>query len=413
MRHTAAELIGSRYQSPFHKHRRRQVPEPEPPDAVKDEVTIKTTRGMEGLKEIWNFWEAIAQELGDQQHFFHRPEWYQSYMEALEENPDSVVFHLIRRGGLPAAVLPLRAPRRRLHSLPLRVWEVPHHPHMLLSDFICGRDAADEDLLYFLIQHLRSTIPYDWDMLLLPNVLENSCVERCLARHSPDRIIHEISSHCDFLEYSSYEDFLAAISKNFRGNLRKARNKLAKIPETSFLFVRDQAQLPEAFERFCQIEASGWKGDQGTGTAIQLNARLKAFYRALVDNFGSQDSCQINLLMLGDTCLAGQFCLRSNGTIEVLKIGYDEARAALAPGNLLLEQLIQYCASNESRLTQLNLITGVQWHDDWKPRSEKVSNIWIYNHTARAAALFRFAMCRRALSKMLKGVLYRSRRKGG
>ncbi len=152
-----------------------------------DEVTVRTVRGFDGFREIRNSWAAIAQGLGDQEHFFHRPEWYQSYLEALEENPSSVVFHLISRGGVPVAVLPLRAARRRLHSLPLRVWEVPHHPHMLLADFICGAGAADEELLYFLVQHLRSTAPYDWDVLLLPNVLENSCIERCLARHSPDR----------------------------------------------------------------------------------------------------------------------------------------------------------------------------------------------------------------------------------
>ncbi len=97
--------------------------------------------------------------------------------------------------------------------------------------------------------------------------------------------------------------------------------------------------------------------------------------------------------------------------MEVLKIGYDEAYASLAPGNLLLEQLIQYCAFAESRLTRLNLITGVEWHDDWKPRSEKVSNFWIYNHTARAATLFRLAMCHRMLATVLKGLLHRSRRK--
>jgi CelD/BcsL family acetyltransferase involved in cellulose biosynthesis len=119
------------------------------------------------------------------------------------------------------------------------------------------------------------------------------------------------------------------------------------------------------------------------------------------------------LLTLGETCLAGQFCVRSNGTMEVLKIGYDEAYASLAPGNLLLKQLMQYCAFAESQLMRLNLITGVEWHDDWKPRSQKVWNFWTFNHAARVSGLFRLATCHRALTKMLKGLLHRSRRNWG
>lgn len=293
-----------------------------------------------------------------------------------------------------------------MYSLPVRLLEIPHHPHMLLADFICGANAADEDLLCSVVEHLRASAVHEWDVLLLPNVLENSCAERCLDRRRVDWTLRETSSRCDFLEYAGYEEFLAAVSKNFRGNLRKARNKLAKM-EASFLFINDRRQLADAFEQFCRIEASGWKGRQGTGTAIELDVRLKAFYRALIDNFGAKDSCQINLLMASDICLAGQFCLRTNGTLHILKIGYDESHASVAPGNMLLEQLIRRSAFAESRASRINLVTGVQWHDDWKPRSEKVSNVWIYNHNARGAALFGLANCRYRFKGTLKGVLNR------
>jgi hypothetical protein len=273
---------------------------------------------------------------------------------------------------------------------------------MPLSDFICRAREADAGLLDIIVQHLRSKAPFDWDVLLLHNVPEHSCVEWCLAQRSPDRIIRDVMGRCNFLEYSSYEELLAAISKNFRGNLRKARNKIAKTPGTKFLFIHEKNELQRAFEWFCRAEASGWKGSRGTGTAIQLTPRLRAFYAALIDNFGARDCCEINLLMLRDTCVAGQFCLRSNRTMYMLKIGYDEGYAELAPGNMLLERLIQHLASSERRVTRLNLITGMRWHEDWKPRSEKVSNFWIFNHTARAAVLYWLAVKRRRLAATLK-----------
>ena len=64
MRRTAAEFIGSRYQSSFDEHRRRQVPETwNPLDAVNDEVTIRTFRGLDGLREIRNSWATIRKDL--------------------------------------------------------------------------------------------------------------------------------------------------------------------------------------------------------------------------------------------------------------------------------------------------------------------------------------------------------------
>ena len=259
----------------------------------------------------------------------------------------------------------------------------------------------------------RVSAAVDLDVILLPHVPEDSCVERCLAERSPDQLIRDIASRCNFLDYSSYEEFLPAISKNFRGNLRKARNKLAKLSEAEFIFIRENNQLHQAFEWFCRVEASGWKGNQGTLTAIQLNLRLRAFYDALIEHFGARGCCEINLLMLRDTCLAGQFCLRSSGTIYVLKIGYNEAYSELAPGNLILERLIQHSALPEQQVKRLNLITDMQWHQDWKPRSEKVSNLWIYNHTARATLLYWMAIQRRMLSATLKASHSKFRRAKG
>jgi CelD/BcsL family acetyltransferase involved in cellulose biosynthesis len=371
-------------------------------DATASGVSLKAVRGLEGFRLIRDSWGALAERLAHHEHFFHRPEWYQSYLETLEEHPGAVTFHLVYRGDVLIALLPLRVALRRLGPLPFRVWEIPHHNHMLLSDFICDTGETEASTLDIIVQHLRSSALRDWDVILLHHVPEDSCVERCLARRSPDRLIRDIVYRCNFLEYSSHEEFLAAISKNFRGNLRKARSKLAKTPEAKFLFVREKDQLHQAFEWFCRVEASGWKGSQGTSTAIQLDPRLRAFYSALIDNLGARDCCEINLLMLEDTCVAGQFCLRSTGATYVLKIGYNEAHGELAPGNMLLERLIQRLASPEQPVKRINLITGMQWHEDWKPRSEKVSNLWIYNHTARATLLYRLALHRRTLRAALK-----------
>jgi hypothetical protein len=43
-----------------------------------------------------------------------------------------------------------------------------------------------------------------------------------------------------------------------------------------------------------------------------------------MESFGASGHCQINLLVLGDQCVAGQFCLWLDETLYILKIGYLE-----------------------------------------------------------------------------------------
>ncbi len=64
-----------------------------------------------------------------------------------------------------------------------------------------------------------------------------------------------------------FDETFSALSKNFRGNLRKARNKLAKLEGVEFVSARGPEELASALEVFLDVEASGWKGASGTGTA--------------------------------------------------------------------------------------------------------------------------------------------------
>src|SRR5690606_17756733 len=99
---------------------------------------------------------------------------------------------------------------------------------------------------------------------------------------------------------------LDRLSKNFRGSLRKARNKLARLAGVEVRWAREPAEIYPAFERFLEVEASGWKGDGGIGTAIQLDPTLRAFYGGLMQRLAQTGRARINLMMHGDRVMAGQ-----------------------------------------------------------------------------------------------------------
>jgi hypothetical protein len=89
----------------------------------------------------------------------------------------------------------------------------------------------------------------------------------------------------------------------------------------------------------------------------------------------------INTMRFADRVIAAQFCITDSDTIYVLKQGYDESYARLAPGNSLLEQLVCWCYATR-KFRAINQAGRPQWFQDWKP--EHASNIYrlqLFNRT--------------------------------
>lgn len=365
-----------------------------------DGVSVKTFRGAEGLAQAREDWEDLFARMAGRRRYFHCPAWYESYLEALEAHPDRLRFHVAYQEGRPVAVLPVRPAAGRVCGVPARLWEIPHHKHMSLCDPILAPEADRADLWPVLLDRMRTDSETGWDALLLPNLLASSCALAGQPERWRGGCVQRVKDRSDALQYTSHDEFLSRISKNFRANLRKARNKLGKEAQVEFRCCTQAAELESAFQWFVQVEASGWKGQSGTGTAIQSDPALMRFYRGLLKRFGARGACEVNLLLLRNECIAGQFCLHLDDTVYVLKIGYREDHAPLAPGNMLLEWLLQRATTATPPVRCLHLISGVKWHDDWKPVSETVSDVYLFNRTARGQALRRWVGLRLRLGRM-------------
>jgi len=219
------------------------------------------------------------------------------------------------------------------------------------------------------------------------NLLEGGCIQRALERSPIPRLISKARTRCNYIPCISFDELSNKFSKNFRGNLRKARNKLMNLSGVEYISVRRQPQLGQALNEFLEVEASGWKGAMGERTAIKLDVRLTNFYRSLCETFSPLGACEINLLKANGRCLAGQFCLVVGDTSYILKIGYDESYVHVAPGNMLLEySLRRYW--REGVVKYLNLVTDTPWHASWNPLSYTVSNAHVFNATPTGLAAF-------------------------
>ncbi len=334
--------------------------------------------GQAGLDALFSAWEALAQEV-EQPAFFHHPAWYAAYLAALEATPERVCFCALYQGNKLEAILPFKWHHVGIGPLRVTLLALPAHPHMPLGDIILAPSADLAEVARALAIELPKALGFRAPLFLFSKVLEGSGVMRLAAAASGFSALAVPRGHSDFLPPMAYEERLASFSKNFRGNLRKARNKLAGL-DPLVATAGSVEELEALYEEFLCVEAQGWKGESGRGSAIVLHPELVLFYRTLLQGFGARGACEIHVLRHGNEAMAVHFALLSRGSYELLKIGYNEAYRQAAPGNMLLERLLQFSGNGGAPRT-VNLVSDSAWHQMWQPEQRGVCRLYLCENT--------------------------------
>lgn len=354
----------------------------------KMDISITVFLGMEGLESLRDTWEKVVSGM-DHRRFFHLWEWHHSYLQCLEPDPNTLMFFLFTKRETPVAIFPLRFTKISLGGLQLKAVVFPSHSHMALCDLICHRDALHLPLFQLLSEYLQNQNKF-WDVIHLPHLLEDACAITAIQQHPPSAFLLRRESGCDFIDMTgTYEAYVQGLSKNFRRSLKRAKQYLDELPGVRITFAQDGPDLEEGLDSFMDVEASGWKGSQGTGTAIKLQPGLVAFYRELTRAFSVSGKAAINTLNIDEKCVAAQFCLLTDDTMYMLKIGYDEDYKHYAPGKHLVDLFIQRCMKNRA-IKDINLVTDAEWHADWRPTTLDISELYIFN--ASLAGIIGFAL---------------------
>lgn len=331
--------------------------------------SVDAFTGTGGLSRLKGVWEEIFRRIA-RPAFYHFFEWHESYLESLEKQPDALAYYLISLSGRPVAIVPLRPAIRTIVGVRVKTMELPYHAHMPLTDVLCSETDTALPLLGVLARDLTFR-GVAWDVLAFQRVLDHSSLAALLTGAGSKCVIGEMNSRCNYLVCGPNNIAFRRFSKNFQNNLRKAHNKLAAFDKVLFSSFRFLPDLESSFEDFLRVEASGWKGIDGRGTAIRLQRDVLSFYRGLIAGMGDKGVLEINLLKLDTECIAGQFSVIAGDTCYILKIGYREDFACLAPGNLLMEHTLRRLGE-AGKVRAVNLITDASWHVSWAPNAHRV-----------------------------------------
>ena len=339
---------------------------------------VEVYQGLDGLDALAEPWRQVLERIW-KPRFFHHPHWWRSYVEAFDSLARTHFF-LLLENGRPAAVAPLQWTALRHGVIAARTWHLPRHAHLPLRDIVCARGVAASRALTALGEALADASVGGWDVLAFDSVLGDSALVADSSADHQGALVASAQS-CDQIDCAgNYVGMTAQFSPNFRSNLNKARNKLARETGVEFSRVSRGPELMRCFEEFLDLEASGWKGREGRGTAIKLDPALVRFYRRLIEGFGPDDMVAINCLRIRGDLVAGQFCLRDDDTLYILKLAYDESRSRLAPGNMLLEWAIRE-GMERGAYRYVNLVGEPPWFKDWRPTSMPLLSLSVFNAT--------------------------------
>jgi CelD/BcsL family acetyltransferase involved in cellulose biosynthesis len=338
-------------------------------------LDVQYYHGLSGLDSMRCEWQRLYDRCGDQT-FYNDWRWHQAIQKHLIHS--DICYVLVSRGNEPVAILPLVACRKWKGFLPVRQLSFPYRRAIDLTDMLVADSYERTKVLEVILVALRNRPPCPWDQLELGRFIEDSCLARQLRLHGwftyPDdyssafvRADEEAESLLDHLSKKQI--------KNVRRHLRNAEDAYG---ECSIVQALGRDAIGPLYETFLQLEASGWKGIDGTGSAISLRTDERAFYQEVLALFGETNQAQINVVYFGAEPVAAQIGLRTPARLSLLKIGYDEKYRDVGPGAIALLKTIE---GAQGRPFEISLVTCPSWSERWHfPRTTR---LWFesYNTT--------------------------------
>ena len=228
--------------------------------------------------------------------------------------------------------------RARRSVLPIRVLYAPSHTHGHLSTPVIDRDCLDESLdamLDCIVADPQMPKIVALDMMGRDGPTYDALL-RVLAKRNSAPCLFEQSQRPKLASAFDGKTYLEkSLSGSTRKKLRQHRRRLSEKGALTFVIASEQQAVRRALEEFLTIEASGWKGRQGT--ALQSEASNAAFTLGAVGALAEQGRASIHSLYLDGKPVSMQIVARSGAAAFTWKTAYDEAFHDFSPGTLLLE----------------------------------------------------------------------------
>ncbi|MCC6558834.1 MAG: GNAT family N-acetyltransferase [Polyangiaceae bacterium] len=243
------------------------------------------------------------------------------------------------RGGAPVALLAARRGSRVVKGVRLGVLETAGNDHWRAGGPIVGRDA--EASVAALLTGLRGQ--RGWDVMELGPMLDGSDTPALLVREG-----RRLGFRPEVLPQKdepvvklggAWEDYYMTLSGNLRSQVRRGEARLRREGPLRLEEHTGGPDLDARLDELFGVEASGWKGREGT--AIASDASVRGFYTRLAHDAARRGWLRLYLLRAGDRCIAADYCIAHERTVYMLKVGYDERLSICSPGHVMRKHVLE------------------------------------------------------------------------
>jgi CelD/BcsL family acetyltransferase involved in cellulose biosynthesis len=233
---------------------------------------------------------------------------------------------VVREGGRWTACLPVRRVRVAGRGLVLRSWL---HLYAFLGMPLVDREQPVRALEALLAAGVRENLSGVLILQKLPtDGAAAAAVHEALAACDLVTLL-EISHERATLQRIEGDGYLEHLGSHHLREMRRLSRRLSD-ELGSPAEVVDRALDRAAVETFLRLEATGWKGRQGTAMASQLGDA--EFFRALCDGFRASGRLQLLALEAGGRTAAMKCNLSAGSGLFCFKIAQDDELNRFSPG---------------------------------------------------------------------------------
>jgi CelD/BcsL family acetyltransferase involved in cellulose biosynthesis len=330
-------------------------------------LRIEWIANLTRFGELSTQWDALLEK---DWHPFDLHGWYLAWWGVFGGSSRLAVCTAWRDGELVAA-LPLRAEDGRLSAM------ANYHSGMFRPL------AVDDEAMKAVLAEVLTRRADEIELPMLPSADKALPLLEDEARSAGRRVLSEAGPVSPRVDTSGdIETWRKEKKARWKGRLARYRRKMIRDHDATFEIVVAPDDLEVWLQQGFQVEASGWKGSDGT--AILSEPETAAFYREVARTFHARDELRLSRIVLDGEVVAFSFCLLAANRLYSLKAGYDESWGKLVPGLVMQLSIVERCF--DLGLDAYELLGGTS---DWK---EKVStgnrpqaNVRIYPQTLSGA----------------------------
>jgi CelD/BcsL family acetyltransferase involved in cellulose biosynthesis len=360
---------------------------------------VSAYRGRgEILDQLADEWRELCAEAADDQPFY-RPEWIRAYFRFFARRKNIIVI-AARLGDRLCLMLPLIEETGTFSKIPVRKFRAPVNSCAGRFDAIYSAGPDGEAAIQATWRYLRELD--GWDILQLRDALQGSAVSRLAAAARADGLstIQIDDKPSPYVPVPTDPELLKQLPVNarLRRQLRQIRREIAE-KSSSLKLHRVETADPKALNRFYELEASGWKGQERT--AILLYGR-KPFLDEVAESAARAGYFTLYLLELDGQLIAGHYGFTHRACYYSVVVAYNESFKEFSPGHLIIDEIVRDCAARGVRAYQT---TGQdqEWKMRWTNQVQPLSHHFVFRGRLGNLAYAVESRLRPAVSRLLAG----------